>query len=90
MSTPLTLLTHWLERDCAGDLEWFSQQRTRIDSEGYRARAFYTAIGLIPRKLGKSDLALTPKDVQNASATIEGWDPTDYSVDMVADPALCR
>ena len=37
----------------------------------------------MPRKLGKSDLALTPKDVQNASTTIEGWDPTDYSVDMV-------
>ncbi len=82
MATPLTQLTTWIQRDCTGDLEWFSEQVRKVSEEGYRSRALYTSIGLVPRKLGKSDLQLTKADLATADTLCSGWDPTGYSVDM--------
>jgi hypothetical protein len=47
-------------------------------------RELYLALGLIPRKLGKDDLALLPADLEQAGAARPGWDPSGLSVDQAA------
>lgn len=84
MVTPLELLNAWIQRDCQGDKAWFQAQCEALRGNEGRTRILYTAIGLIPRKLGKTDLQLTDDDRQAAAAAVAGWDPTGYSVDMAA------
>ena len=43
---------------------------------------------MVPRRLGKDDLALTSDDLAAAQAARDGWDPVGWSVDEAARIAL--
>jgi hypothetical protein len=70
------------------DTSWFRDQIEALESGKKDAKSLYTAIGLVPRKVGKTDLQLTTSDHEQAHALVSGWDPTGYSVDMAARLAL--
>jgi hypothetical protein len=51
-------------------------------------RALGVAIGLVPRRLGKADLALSGAELARAKALRPGLDPGDWSIDQLARVAL--
>jgi len=87
VTVPLDLLQLWLTRQLAEPArQWFEQQMSALSPKAADAgdRQLYLALGLVPRKLGKDDLALTPADLEQAGAARPGWDPDGLSVDQAA------
>ncbi len=86
--TPFSLIRHWLyERLPAEATAWFDGALDgviRSTSDGDLNLAF----GLVPRKLGKADLALTAEELRAAQGARAGWDPELWSVDQAARIAL--
>jgi hypothetical protein len=83
-SAPCRLLQQWLARQLPeGAGAWLNEQLGRIVSDG-RDRDLYVALGMVPRKLGKADLALTEADLAEAARARAGWDPRGWSVDQAA------
>ena len=84
MTAPTGLLTTWLQRQLAHPArQWLDEQLGKLGDEA-SDRDLYVAIGLVPRKLGKADLALLPSDLEQATAARSGWDPRGWSVDEAA------
>jgi hypothetical protein len=84
----LALADEWVARASgAAGAEWF---RGAIDGVVHATsdRALDVAIGLAPRRLGRTDLALSDHDERRAAALRPGFDPSDWSVDQVARVAL--
>jgi hypothetical protein len=83
-SAPCRLLQTWLARQLPEAASaWLSEQQGRIASDG-RDRDLYVALGMVPRKLGKADLALSDADLAEAARARVGWDPHGWSVDQAA------
>jgi hypothetical protein len=82
IETRKTLLRGWLDsRLSPAQLEWVDQRRQAIASDG-KIAVLATAIGLASRKVGKSDLALTPVELKHLGAIRLGLDPSDWSIDQ--------
>jgi hypothetical protein len=83
-STPRELLHRWLDRQLpeAGSA-WLREQLGKLGGE-VRDRDLYLALGLVPRKLGKTDLELSDVDLRAAAQARAGWDPRGWSVDQAA------
>jgi hypothetical protein len=62
---------------------WLDERLDGLTGE-VRDRDLYLALGLVPRKLGKADLALDAADFEQAEAARRGWDPRGWSVDQAA------
>lgn len=83
----LDLLDRWLRASLAPErYTWLCDQisAVRAGTEGSLVRA----IGLVPRRLGKADLALPPGTHDEARAVVTGFDPTGLSIDQAARIAL--
>lgn len=82
MSSPTDLLRQWIWRQ-ADDAQksWIEAQDSKLP-EANSDQAFYMAISLIPRKLGKADLGLNTDDLADAQNARKGWDPSDWSLDQ--------
>ena len=88
MTVPLDLLEMWLKRQLAEpERLWFEEQMGKLSGDA-PDRDLYLALGLVPRKLGKDDLALLPTDVEQANEARPGWDPRGLSVDQAARIAI--
>lgn len=90
------LLHTWIVRQLEPNARTWLNDVTGQISEGASDRDIYLAVSLVPRKVGKADLALTEDDLAAAQAARRGWQPGDWSVDQaarllmvlsVADPA---
>lgn len=81
---PLDLLKLWLTRQLAEPERLWFEERMAALAGGGSERDLYLALGLVPRKLGKDDLALMPSDVDQANAARPGWDPRGLSIDQAA------
>lgn len=82
IETRKTLLRGWLDsRLSSAQLEWVDQCRQAIASD-LKIATLAAAIGLAPRKVGKSDLALTPVELEYAGAIRLDIDPSDWSIDQ--------
>lgn len=82
MPRPIDLMTEWLRAQLPPEaLSWLLDQRARLEA-GASVREFNMAISLVPRRLGKADLALDAAALREAEATRPGWDPRDWSVDQ--------
>jgi len=78
----MDLLKSWLERQLPADAwNWLSGGADALGA-GAADRDLYLAVSLVPRKLGKDDLDLTPDDLQAAEAARPGWRPAGWSVDQ--------
>lgn len=78
------LLREWVGRRIeASAATWLDERLAQIASGGTE-RDLHITLGFIPRKLGKSDLALTDADLAAATEARRGWTPSDWSVDAAA------
>jgi hypothetical protein len=84
----LDLLTRWVvARVPAEAAEWFRAQLAAV--AGARdEKPLYLALGWAPRRLGKADLRLSPRELAEAAEVRPGFDPVDWSVDQAARVAL--
>ena len=88
VTVPLDLLQLWLTRQLPEPArDWFERQMSALSGDAPE-RDLYLALGLVPRKLGKDDLALLPADLEQANAARPGWDPSGLSVDQAARIAI--
>jgi hypothetical protein len=79
------LLHGWISLRAAPEgLTWF----TGALSAAENARELVRALALVPRRLGKGDLALSQDDLRDANDARPGFDPTGMSMDQAARIAL--
>ena len=84
VSEPQALLRNWLSRQLAEPAaRWFEDTLERL-MQSPPDKELYIALGLAPRRLGRSDLALRRGDLEQAAAARPGWDPSGLSVDQAA------
>jgi hypothetical protein len=82
--TPSELLLRWiLRRLTASSKTWFEDQLSKLNTN-LEKKAFDIAFAMVPRKLGKDDLALNSNDLFAANASRAGWDPSNWSLDVAA------
>ena len=81
--SPIGLLEAWVLRQAGDQAAWFKDSLTRLAS-GAAERELHIALGMAPRRLGKSDLTLEEADLVAADAAYAGWDPSGWSVDGAA------
>ena len=91
MSAAATLLERWLEdRLSAERWAWFDERLgalARANSDRERD----LLLGLVPRRLGRTELALDAGDLADADAARPGWDPSEWTVETAARTlVLCR
>jgi hypothetical protein len=81
---PLDLIRSWLHRQLPEDAwQWLSDSAAALGG-GVADRDLYLAVSLVPRKIGKADLALTHGDMEAAGNACAGWRPVGWSVDQAA------
>lgn len=82
--TPIELIRSWLHaRVNADDYDWL-EERLKLVSTANSDRDLHITLGMIPRKLGRADLSLSTDELQEAEASVEGWDPSQWSIDTAA------
>ncbi len=76
----IRLLREWLAaRLDAPRRAWLDQQFDALATDASDS-ALHIAFGMVPRRLGKADLALDTADFAAASQALPGWLPRDWSV----------
>lgn len=84
IKTPAELLRNWLQRQLPQPAwRWLEQHLIELDTH-FSDRLLLTMLGMIPRRLNKSDLVLTTDELQAAQQARPGWDPHTWSVDTAA------
>jgi len=74
------LLREWLLRQLDAERgAWLDAQIAALSKDPSDA-ALDIALGMIPRRLGKAELALGAAELAAAGRAIEGWDPRGWSV----------
>jgi hypothetical protein len=82
--TPSALLQNWVLRQLdAPARSWFEGRLAKLETDP-SPQFFDITFGLIPRKLGRDDLALSDAELAAAGAARPGWDPSQWSVDVAA------
>jgi len=85
--TPADCLRTWLaQRLPAGPSKWLDDQCAKVVAGN--VQTLFLAFGLVPRKTGKADLALTSTELAQAAEARPGWYPRDWSVDQAARTLL--
>lgn len=78
------LIQQWLsERAGREHTDWLQSQVGKILSSN-SDRELHITLGLIPRKLGRADLALATPQLADASALVPDWNPSCWSIDTAA------
>ena len=87
----IDLLHGWLARQLPdASAFWLDDQLAKLGSDP-ADRELHIALGMVPRRLGKDDLALGAEDLEAAGTARDGWDPRGWSVDVAARVlVLCR
>ncbi len=79
-----SVLEAWLIRRLpAQNAAWLQESAGRIRT-GATEKDLYLAVSMVPRKIGKADLAPNNEDLQQADSARRGWDPRAWSVDQAA------
>jgi hypothetical protein len=83
-TTVAELLRTWLARQVTPSaMQWLDEKCAELLKQP-ADRTLFMAISLVPRKLGKDDLALDKTDLAAATDARAGWTPLDWSVDQAA------
>jgi len=78
-------LKNWITTRVSKDnVDWLNARLNLLNGE-ILDRDLHITLGLIPRKLGQRDLALSQKEIDMAANDCgRSWDPTDWSIDTAA------
>jgi len=82
--TPVQALEKWLVARLPGDATEWLQSNAQWLRDGGGDKDLYMSVSLVPRKIGKADLALSAAELGQATAVRPGWDPRDWSLDQTA------
>jgi hypothetical protein len=82
-STPEQLLATWLERQLTAE-PWRWLEARLAPGPAASDKDVFITLGLIPRRLGRADLALGEADLAAANEARPGWTPKGWSVDGAA------
>jgi len=75
-----TLLRDWLRRQLDdAQNAWLDEQLAALAKDSSDA-TLHIALGLVPRRLGKADLALSETDLAAAERALAGWNPRGWSL----------
>lgn len=78
------LLGDWVRRQVPAEgRAWLAERLAGLRAEP-APRPLHITLGMIPRRLGKADLALSAEDLAAADAARPGWDPRQWTVDEAA------
>jgi len=78
-------LETWLQGRLSEDNWHWLQERLTLLRGSHTDRDLHIALGLVPRKLGRDDLALSEQELIDARrATNTTWDPSDWTVETAA------
>ena len=82
--SPAQALEQWLVARLPGEAAaWLKDSAQRLrGSDG--DKNLYMSVSLVPRKIGKADLALSAAELGQATAARPGWDPREWSLDQAA------
>ena len=82
--SPAQALEQWLVARLPGEAAaWLKDSAQRLrGSDG--DKNLYMSVSLVPRKIGKADLALNAAELGQATAARPGWDPREWSLDQAA------
>lgn len=80
----LDLLDELLKARLPAEQHDWLQQRLAMAINDDTLRDFHVGFGLIPRRLGRNDLAPSDPECLQAEETLAGWTLTNWSVDMAA------
>jgi len=83
----LKLLESWIARVASPEAQSWLRERLAEVGAG-QERTLFLSFGMVPRKLGKADLELTPTDLAAAADARSGWDPAGWSIDQAARALL--
>ena len=81
--TPDQLLERWVIAQSGDTVPWVRDQLALL-SQSTKERDLHIFLGLAPRRLGKADLDLSAKDLQDADIVLPGWRPDGWSIDGAA------
>ncbi len=81
------VLTRWLSTRIATDQSRWLRDRIQAVSDGDK-KALFLAFGLVSRKLGKADLALSVEELTQAESARIGWNPAAWTIDQAARTLL--
>ncbi|MHC2068320.1 EboA domain-containing protein [Bremerella sp. T1] len=81
--TPIQLLENWILRQASdAGQAWLDTQREAVATGDLKA--LYMSFGFAPRKVGKADLQLTERDLNDAAEARPGWKPNTWTLDQAA------
>ena len=82
--TPAHAIEQWLVARLPGDAAaWLKDSAQRLRGGG-SDKDLYMSVSLVPRKIGKADLALSAAELGQATAARPGWNPREWSLDQAA------
>jgi hypothetical protein len=84
VSQPIIDVLHsWLGPRLAPDAQSWLADRCRIVAGGDK-KTLFLSFGMVSRKVGKDDLALTDEELSAAVKVRPGWDPNGWTIDQAA------
>ena len=82
--SPDSVLERWLTHRVPVQTSLWLQANAAKLRTGGSDKDLYMAVSLVPRKVGKADLAPTAAELGRQAAARPGWDPTEWSMDQAA------
>lgn len=83
-TTPTDLLDSLLKDRLPADQYDWLQERLALLNNDESLRDIHISFGLIPRRLGRLDLAATSEENAQAASIVTGWQLSGWSIDMTA------
>ena len=87
MTRPVHLLRRWVQRQVLPETWTWLEGRLQSVASG-ATRDLFLGFGLVSRKVGKADLALTSADLDDAEEARPGWNPDKWTLDQAARTLL--
>lgn len=79
----IDVLQSWLGPRLDPEAQAWLSDRCRTIAGGDK-KGLFLSFGLVPRKVGKDDLALMDEEIFSAAQARPGWDPTGWTMDQAA------
>ena len=84
------LLSSWLRSRLGDDALRWLEERLAALARANSERELHVTLGMVPRKLGRAELAPSARELAAAHRARAGWDPTEWTLETVARTVVLR